>query len=289
MDYSGYISTVLRNNVKRISIRDLDRKFLENQLLCQELFYGPFSIYNIHSLFKKSGVSIAYKNVHQKVHRVLSLGLLEETRGPYSVHAAKFYRLSLNGWINLIAEGTLTPDYIYEPAIKRYYNTNIIFRTFLYPFFELETLTSLESTDVGTYLENCCETTIRGINVLKITNKDPSFLSRSRRFYGIVCPLRYREREYADKQSSIAKMMGEIIDYSEVEKIGATKKAIDRISYLLDLQLKSFLFEQVMKNAAKKEIQSVLSKDRKFVASIQDLGKEFTKNHDRLFALQQNT
>jgi hypothetical protein len=102
----------------QLRIIDLDKEFLENHLLCQELFYGPFSIYNVHSQYKKINISIAYKNVHKKVHKMISLGLLEETKGPYSVHAAKFYKISLNGWINLIAEGLLNADYICEPAIR---------------------------------------------------------------------------------------------------------------------------------------------------------------------------
>lgn len=80
-----------------------------------------------------------------------------------------------------------------------------------------------------------------------------------------------------------------IIDYNEVVKTAATKKALSRTSRLLDLGLKSFLFELVMKYATEEDMQSVLSKDRKFVSSIQSLEQEFKESHDRLFTLQQNT
>lgn len=117
--------------------------------------------------------------MHQKVHKILTLGLIKETREIFAEHGAKYYKISLNGWFNLIVQGTFYPNYMYELAIKHNYDSNMIFRTFLSPFFELQTLTRLDSLDVNTYLQNCCRTTISGIQVWKRDMEHPSRFTAS--------------------------------------------------------------------------------------------------------------
>jgi hypothetical protein len=100
-------------------------------------------------------------------------------------------------------------------------------------------------------------------------------------------PTKYRLPGRDDKQLDFEEI-SEPIDYSEIEESRTSKVIINKFSHLWDLQLKSFLFEQVMKYDKSDKMQSVLSKDRKFISSIRSLEDEFRENHNQLLALQQN-
>jgi hypothetical protein len=125
----------------------------------------------------KKSYLVAYKDVHKRVKLLNSLGLIEESgidklprnkitsRNQFdmkfaSIHNPIYYRLTTGGIFNLVlyhvAETVEPPT-----AIFRYHGNNIIFRTFLYPFFKRSTLTRFRGTfllnSVFTYLSKCCE------------------------------------------------------------------------------------------------------------------------------------
>jgi hypothetical protein len=277
MDYSGYISDSFNNNVKHVSLGNSDYHFFVNSLLNWELFFGPFSVYNVHRQLRKSGTPIAYKNVHQKLHKILALGLIKETREVFAEHGAKYYKISLNGWFNLILEGAFFPDYIYELVIRHNYDSNIIFRTFLSSFFELETLSHLDSLDVNTYLQSCCQSTVSGIQVWKHDIERPKLIPDSI-IGGAACPFpRRKGKEY----TAMA-----IVNLKDNRQINRTEFSHTNTRLLadgLDLLVNSFLFQQTMKYSGKKEMQTILSNDKKFVASIQNVKKEFHRSYEKLF------
>lgn len=83
---------------------------------------------------KNRGEKMAYKNVHQKLQKLFSLGLLQEVEhNKRSFHGARFYKVSPKGWFNLlINSSTLLPSSIapsIEKAVRKYYSKNIIFET----------------------------------------------------------------------------------------------------------------------------------------------------------------
>jgi hypothetical protein len=174
MDYTGYISAVYENNVREVDIPKNDLDFFVQELFKFELFHGPFSVYKIHSRLKQEGDSIAYKNVHQKMHKILSLGLIEEVserREFDNLHAAKYYQISLNGWVNLILKGAMKYSPACKRAIRTYYYKNIIFKTFLYPFFRIETLLTFNDLEIGAFLMDCCIETIYNVETWEPDNK----------------------------------------------------------------------------------------------------------------------
>ncbi|HEY9385850.1 MAG TPA: hypothetical protein VIP70_02330 [Nitrososphaeraceae archaeon] len=255
MDYSGYISAAYKYDFKKVKITENDYDFFFSELLEWELKFGPFSVYKIYSQMKKQGDSIAYKNVHQKIQKIFSLGLIEEVEGKY-LHGAKFYRISPKGWVNLIINGALTYSRIRRQVITKYYNTNIILKTFLYPYFEAETIHYLD--DVS-YLWECCEITLETMESLEPSEEDIR-LGRVRVLPKSEQP-KFIEKDYPDEFS---------------KKTIATR---------LDFKVKSFLLEQVIANK-ETGMASILSRDEKFMNAIEDMEKEFHLAYNRLIELR---
>jgi hypothetical protein len=158
MDSKGYISALV--NVSRVELSRTDF-FILRRLLEYEIDNGPFSVYKIYSSFKKTlRKPKAYKNVHQWIQKLYSLDMIEEVPGSYP-RGAKFYRISNGGWLNLIIDGTLRFTG-YEQALIKYYDQNIFFKTFIVPYFEIDTVKyfSGPGSFLVYYLIDCCEATI---------------------------------------------------------------------------------------------------------------------------------
>ena len=79
---------------------------------------------------------MAYKNVHKRMQKLRSVNLIEEVKKE-SKHGAKYYKLSTAGIYRLLTNSE-SMTYSKDQLFKNYGN-NIIFRTFLYPYFEPET------------------------------------------------------------------------------------------------------------------------------------------------------
>ena len=99
------LASSYQHDFREVKMTEGDLAFLTQQVL--KLDYkgyikDHFSVYKIYSEIKKAGSSMAYKNVHQKVHKILSLGLIEEVGTGYVLHGARYYQISPNGWLNLI-------------------------------------------------------------------------------------------------------------------------------------------------------------------------------------------
>ena len=57
------------------------------------------------------------------------------------------------------------------------------------------------------------------------------------------------------------------------------------IPEILDLQVKSFLFGQIIKGSHIKFLGSALSNDRKFMAAVEVIGEELNESYDKLVDL----
>jgi len=255
MDYNEYIS-VAKRKFKEVKVTDNDIDFLIDNLLQWELKHGSFSAYKIYSHLKDIEDFIAYKNVHLKIRKMFSCGLIEEVEGKY-FHGAKFYRISPNGWFNLILRGVFNYAPICKLAITKYYDDNIIFKTFIYPYFEKKTLRQFPDSTIGLYLYNCCQTTVLSIEAWKPDGEKIFEVSEDKILEDII------KGKYS---------MG-ILDINE------------SIADELDLQIKSFLFEQIITNS---RMQSVLSKDKKFMAAIENIEKQFRREYSKLMELKNN-
>ena len=104
---------------------------------------------------------IAYKDVHKRIKRLDKLGLIEKVPNDKirtereSIHAPIFYRLTLGGLFNLLyknREVMFTDD---KNKIFLHHGDNIIFNTFVYPYFEQSTLTGIKGSFLPELIFDC--------------------------------------------------------------------------------------------------------------------------------------
>ena len=152
---------------------DVDSVFWN--ILEQFAWQKPLSAYQLWTKLKSTDTEMAYKNVNKRVHGLLSLNLIQETVTPgknVNKHNAKYYELTELGIYQLFLN-KLNALHIRElDTIKfhklpssntliffhNYYN-NLLFESFLYPFFEKETLFAIGDyllRDLFNFLANCC-------------------------------------------------------------------------------------------------------------------------------------
>jgi hypothetical protein len=249
MDYNGYILAVLDSiPAKEITKTDLT---ILRRLLVYETENGPFSVYKIYSYFKTQlGCPKSYKNTHQLIQKLYSLSMIEEVYGNYA-RGARFYRISTSGWLKLILK--MTFHYTgYEQALVKYYDQNIFFKTFIFPYFEQDTIRYRYLKDIlhlDFYLRDCCQETILF--------------------------LRNFPKEGVDKEEVI-------------KNLQSGKKYL--LNLFLDLEVKAFLNKTVMDMAnidyyhpsLRKEVIDVLSRDKKFLEAIKEARNDFDSCYERL-------
>lgn len=145
-------------NYKTITLGTTEREFL---LL---ITVGHSSAYKIFSFLKnpknRPGGSMAYKNVHRRVNRLHSLGLIEKLEGSFKRNAIN-YRLSSRGLFQCFLMGIMIPFLLNKYQDKN----NIIIQTILYQFFEEQTmsefLTLPRILSLGDYLRKCCQAILK--------------------------------------------------------------------------------------------------------------------------------
>jgi hypothetical protein len=95
---------------------------------------------------------IAYKNVHKKVMKLLNLDLIEAVK-KNEKHGAIYYRLTSLGILYIITRSQFLITF--RDLVKNY-SKNELFKIFLYPYFEKQTILSVNSISVekvlGDYL-----------------------------------------------------------------------------------------------------------------------------------------
>ena len=117
--------------------------------------------------------SMAYKNVHKRVKRLNSLGLIEKLEGTFERNAI-VYKLTTRGLLErLIDFNPLIPD------ILKLYKTDPIIETLVYQYFESKTIEKFEAfalSKLRLYLRKCCEAILSTIEVYRYETK---FMERS--------------------------------------------------------------------------------------------------------------
>lgn len=255
MDYKEYISVLGKvipfqekyaPSYLDIKISRTDGVILR-RLLDYEMQHGPFSVYKIYSFFKKALMHpISYKNTHQWIQKLYSLGVIEEIFGNYA-RGARFYRISTGGWLQLILDYTLGSTW-YEQALVKYYDQNIFFKTFILPYFEIDTVKTLKWLGLHLYLRDCCEATILYLEEVQ----DRDWLSTKI----------HSEEEFKiwdidlEVKVFFYKLIVEI-----VEKLSIYNRYYPR---------------------ARKELIDTLSRDKKFLEAIKVVRNDFDSSYERL-------
>jgi hypothetical protein len=260
MDTNRYISEFLCTEGTRLD--GLDEIFL------LDILRGYTSVYKLYSQLKtvriygrNESMSMAYKNVHKRIHRIHKGGLIEVIPQPGGYkHGAINYRLTSRGLMYLFSE-LMTPKNIHEVMIK--YPENILFKLFVYDYFEKETLE--HSTDTLTsllqnYIEECCQKIRLFVDSSLVDSygayKEEGYLQSGNFLKDILAyQLEWHKRSFILK---VATLKDELIDWRD-------KKANDR-----------------------QETLELLANDTKFMLALEEYGGEFRKGYDALITLRCN-
>jgi hypothetical protein len=166
--YQQYVS-----EISNFSNRNYNLGPGASKILLQFANHPYISTYQIFSLLKKRGdaYKLAYKNVHKRIQKLLSLNLIEKVdlqsiRDPLkeSIHNPTYYRLSTGGLFHLIYKETSSLQFLSgTKKMFQNYSQNIIFKTLLYPYFKKQTLLKMNTlmvfTEILSYLNKCCAMT----------------------------------------------------------------------------------------------------------------------------------
>jgi len=174
---NGFISQL--SNYKKLQLGSTEKLFLS--IICIE----PASAYRIAGRLKNGFIDtpvgivtadikpMAYKNVHKRVIRLYSLGLIEKIEGNFTRNA-KNYKLTTKGLLEqLLDANPLLPD------IFDVYRSNPVIETLIYQYFEFETIASFEELPLvylRNYLRRCCEAVLSRLDVHRY---ETNFIERS--------------------------------------------------------------------------------------------------------------
>jgi hypothetical protein len=265
MDYFGYISEVYKQKLyEKTHLTNHEFEFFYQNIARWEVDNGPFSVYQIYTNIKDRGENMAYKNVHQKLQKLYSFGLLEGSEyNGRSIHGAKFYRVSSKGWFTLIINAYLISPLssiasTVRKAIQKYYTDNIIFSTLICPYFDPESIELLiEEKMLLDYLINCCQSTVDAI----------------------------LSRPSDGREISINRYIS-LIQSNRLALTDPTEELEESIALGIDRQVKSLIFKLVLslsKHPKEKYsyfsmLASQLSSDDKFMNILNKVENEFFTN-----------
>jgi hypothetical protein len=266
MDVKGYISEVCNDPIIG-SIDAGDEFFLER---ISEGFNSAYKIYKDHQRFH----SISYKNVHQRVQKLLKYALIEEVLVPGGLkHGAKNYRLKTRGIVYIFTELLKTRNFT---IFILSHQANILFKTFLEPFLETRTIKAATyslSILLANYITECCEITRNCINLAMDYSYDDK-ISVNSDFFNIP-PIAYM---YYRLNSSIQSFI-----------VRSAVLDIDSENYMDDVINKAWRKEPLPSEGKilclahdRDQTQSLLSKDRKFMKSLREVEYKFRIGFDAL-------
>lgn len=127
---------------------------------------------------KRTGKSMAYKNVHRRIHKLLEFRLIKEIKlkGSLNVHKAKVYEITSKGIFFLI----YFKLFLIRIDDLIQYHGDVILETILFPYFEDNTLkrsTTHFMSILSLYLGNCCDITLREA---KRIQEEPNIVEKQR-------------------------------------------------------------------------------------------------------------
>src|ERR671932_467863 len=155
VDCSIYISELSVCKLMELSETEKSFRF--------KIMSGHDSSYKITSYIKSRRQPMAYKSEYITINRLQELNLIEE-EGKF-LGGAIIYKLTSCGLFYIFSNVTT-----YSPKLLIKYQDNILLKTLLYPFFEIDTIKSCTARLYSTithYLRTCCEATLYTLNMIK--------------------------------------------------------------------------------------------------------------------------
>jgi DNA-binding PadR family transcriptional regulator len=167
--FYGYLSLIENSYSRDSDLGDVSLAILELFAHSKVL-----SVYKIFSEIKSTHLQMAYKNVHKKIQRFKALQLIEEKKTEGTEHGAKYYRLTEYGLYQLFLK-RISGVYFDKLKLNKHhkilddpvdssilgnYEHSTLFRTFLFPVVNRDTITGLKDIVAIAffhYLHDCCK------------------------------------------------------------------------------------------------------------------------------------
>lgn len=156
-------------NYERITLGEREQFFI--LLFAQH----SFSAYELCSYLKNKTrlmSPMAYKNVHERIKRLVALGLLEVQKGDFKRNAIK-YKLTSRGLFENLSMANIAHAFVWLD-----YKDNVILQTLLFQYFEVPTIRKLRQAGygvaadiVGRYLKKCCDSILLTLKQFRETEK----------------------------------------------------------------------------------------------------------------------
>jgi hypothetical protein len=280
MDTLGYIFEIFPPD-KRYRISDLDVIFL------QFIREGTTSAYQIFSRLKKEQFPVSYKNVHRRIQKLFDSNMIEEIKTQYGFkHGARNFRLTTRGLVYVFSE-VVHPTKL--KILLSYYYDNTLFRTFLYPILEANTIKSATyslSRLIENYLEECCSITRYALDRMTKYVKDvyPGDPYRTQVEIRAMPPIRVLEYQLNwHVQSFILKlafMTNDVIDWWWIPSQHVNAESRRRFSSMEKIRC--------MAND-KMETYALLANDKKFMKALGIVEKRFSAGYNTIIDLKNKT
>ena len=128
---------------------------------------NPISAYDIWVRLKEMAVSkpMAYKNVHVRVKKLHSYGLIQEVKEEKRYRKAIHYEVTNSGLFHYLLDSPLIP------FVLKKYKDNLILKIILYEFFSVSTIdyfcTVVRILALNQYLKKCCQAILDRFEIYK--------------------------------------------------------------------------------------------------------------------------
>jgi len=270
MDVLGYISEVVEPRPME-DIGYLEEEFLEFVL---EGTTSPYQIFR--RLKKEDGMQpIAYKNVHRRIRKLLDLNMIEEikTLGGFK-HGARNFRLTTRGIVYIFSE--LGAPQSKSKILLSYYSANTLFKTFLYPYLEANTIKSATYSLfrlIENYLEECCRITRYALDwMVDYTDRNDPHVTMlgSPPIVALHYQLNWHIRSFILK---LCIMTEDVIDWREYPNPDPETRSpsMDRIQCVKNDRMETF---------------TLLANDKKFMRALQEVEKPFSEGYKTIIKLK---
>jgi hypothetical protein len=271
MDVLEYIYEVVQvNPIPFHYLDNLDESFL------YYILEGHSSAYQIYCLLKKEDRPLAYKNVHRRIKRLFEANLIEEIKTESGFkHGARNYKLATRGLVYFFSEFG-GPD---KHKFFLTYSENILFRTFLYPYLERNTIKSATYSLVRlieNYLEECCQMTTYALDIMvdyiyppgtDITLSEIILLPPIEKLY---FRLKWHIKSFLIKTA----IFKDAIDWRDLLKHPSESRRFpskEKIRCTADDRIETF---------------SLLSGDKKFIKALEEVKGDFSEGYNKLIELK---
>jgi hypothetical protein len=291
MNIQGYISDIIKKGSIPTGIDTIDQTFLK------WILEGYTSAYRIHSKHEEQNGPIAYKNVHRRIKKLFNSKLIEEViiHGGFK-HGAINYKLTTRGLVYYFAELEGLKFFELDApnirSISLTHSQDILFSTFLYPYFEKTTIISATYSLVKlieNYVEEICQITRHALQVSAEYIDDPNILKTMEPDnIGGYPPLEklYFQLTWHIKSflMKVAIMKEEHIDwrFSKILLTALRKSEVYTNKFFISVgKIQCVANDQI-------ETYNLLSQDQRFLRALKEAGRDFNEGYQKLLAVKTN-